>query len=179
MAITGALYASKPGSVVTAPVTAVDTLDTDLMDMGYIGDKGIVEHYEDGTTEVKAWQGGAVVRSVISDSKATFSFTMIENKREVVEAYHKGSVMVTDGATGSKIDVRSPTADPRTWVFDVIDGTKHFRIFIESGEITKRDDVTYATSDAIAYPVEVTAYPVDGVVCTKYSDSIAWLPAAP
>jgi hypothetical protein len=176
IAITGAVYASGAGTVVTPPTTAVSVLDTDLIDLGYIGEDGIVEHYEEDTTEIKAWQGGAIVRTVISSSKATFAFTMIENKEATVELYHKGSTMATDGGTGFKINVMTPNADIRAFNFDIIDGTEHLRIFIATGEVTERGDITYANEEAIAYPVVVTAYPNSGVVCTKFSDIAAWGP---
>lgn len=175
VAVTGAVYATGPGATVAAaPTTAVTVLDVALKDLGYIGEKGVVEHYEEGTTEIKAWQGGAVVRSMISDSKATFSFVMIENKKEAVELYHKGSTIVADGGTGKKINVMTPNADPRQFCLDVIDGTEHMRIWIESGEVTKREDIAYVGTDAIAYGVEITAYPIAGVVCTKFTDSTSW-----
>jgi hypothetical protein len=176
VAVTGAVYASGAGTTVTAPTTATSTLDTDLIDLGYIGEDGVVEHYEEDTTEIKAWQGGAIVRTMISSSKATFAFTMIENKEATVELYHKGSIMATDGGTGFKIDVKTPNADPRVFVIDVLDGTEHIRIYIPLGEVTERGDITYANEEAIAYPVVVTAYPNNGVVCTKFSDIAAWGP---
>lgn len=174
VAITGAVYASTSGSTITPPTTASSTLDTDLKDLGFIGESGITEHYEEDTTEIKAWQGGAVVRSMISSSACTFQFTMIENKGSVVELYHKGSVIESDGSTGFKIDVLSPQADRRAFVFDVVDGSDLVRIFVADGEVTERGDIVYVTDDVIAYPVTVTAYPNDDVVCTKFTNKAAW-----
>jgi hypothetical protein len=177
VALTGAVYASAAGATVTPPTTAVSSLDTDLVDMGYISDDGVEEAYSEDTTDIKAWQGGAVVRKVISSSEATFKFTMIENKREAVELFHKGSSVVSDGSSGWKLDVLTPTADHRVFVLDVIDGDVHERIYIADGEVTERGSVTYKSDTAIGYEVTITAYPNNGVVCTKFSDSAAWATA--
>lgn len=177
VAVTGAVYVSGAGTTVTAPTTAASTLDTDLIDVGYISEDGIVEHYEEDTTEIKAWQGGAIVRTMISSSKATFAFTMIEMKEVTLELYHKGSVIASDGGSGFKIIVMTPNADRRVFVFDIVDGTEHIRIYIPDGEVTERGDITYASEDAIAFPVTITAYPNSGVVCIKFSDIANWGPA--
>lgn len=176
VAITGAVYASEAGDTITAPTTASSVLDTDFNDLGYIGEDGITEHYEEDVSEVKAWQGGAVVRQMISSSAATFAFTMIENKREVVELYHKGSLVESDGSTGWKINVLTPEADRRKFVLDVVDGDDLLRIYIADGEVTQRGDITYVSDEAIGYPVTITAYPNSGVVCTKFSDKASWDP---
>ena len=176
VALTGAVYATEPGDTVTAPTTAVIALDTDFEDLGYVSEDGVTEQYEEDTTEIRAWQGGAVVRQMISSSAARFSFTMIENKQATVELYHKGSTMESDGATGFKIDVMAPTGERRSFVIDVIDGTDHLRIYIADGEVTERGEIVYSSSTAIGYPVTITAYPNDGVVCTKFSDKTAWGP---
>lgn len=177
VAVTGACYASAAGDTPDAPTTATDILDVLFADLGYISDDGVTESYNDDTTEIKAWQGGTIVRTIISGSKATIKFKMIENKREVVELYHKGSVVVSDGATGWKMDVMVPSPDRRAFVIDVIDGDDHERIYIADGEVSNRSDITYKSDEAIGYEVEITMYPNNGVVCTKFSDKASWATA--
>lgn len=177
VAITGAAYAAAAGATVTAPTTASSVLDTDLKDLGYLSEDGIEEQYSEDTTEIQAWQGGAVVRKVISSSEASFHFTMIENKREVVELFHKGSVMDDDGSTGWKIDVLTPNGERRAFVFDVVDGADIIRIYVPNGEVTERGSISYVGTDAIGYEVTVTAYPTNGVVCTKFSNKASWATA--
>ena len=177
VAVTGAIYASASGDSPDAPTTATSVLDVLFADLGYVSDDGITESYNDDTTEIKAWQGGTVVRTIISGSKATIKFMMIENKREVVELYHKGSVVVSDGDTGWKIDVMVPTPDRRSFVLDIIDGDDHERIYIGDGEVSSRSDITYKSDTQIGYEVEITMYPNNGVVCTKFSDKASWAAA--
>lgn len=177
VAITGAVYAAASGATPSAPTTATASLDVLFADLGYVSDDGVTEAYSDDTTEIKAWQGGTIVRTVISGSKATIKFMMIENKRETVELFHKGSVVVSDGSTGWKMDVVTPTADRRPFVVDVIDGADHLRIYIADGEVSDRSDVVYKSDEEIGYEVEITMYPVNGVVCTKFTDKASWATA--
>lgn len=72
------------------------------------------------------------------------------------------------------IDVLAPTADPRAFVLDVIDGTKHIRIYVPNGEVSERGDIVYANGEPIGYDVTITCYPVNGVVLTKFSDDANW-----
>lgn len=178
VAVTGAVYGTANGDAPTPPTTAISTLDVLFADLGYISDNGITEAYNDTTTEIKAWQGGTIVRTVISASKATIKFMMIENKREAAELFHKGSVVVSDGSTGYRMDVMVPSPDRRKFVLDIIDGNDHLRIYIADGEVSNRSDITYKSDTQIGYEVEITMYPVAGVVCTKFSDKASWAPAA-
>lgn len=177
VAVTGAVYGSGAGTTPAAPTTSVSVLDMLFADLGYISSDGIVEGYADTTTEIKAWQGGTVVRTIISGSTATLKFAMIESKREVMELFHKGSVMVSDGDVGFKIDIMMPTPDARSFVVDVIDGNDHERIYVANGEVSARADVTYKSDQEKKYEVTITMYPVNGVVCTKFSDKASWAPA--
>jgi hypothetical protein len=173
---TGAAYVAPLATA--APTTAVVALNAAFVDLGYLSDDGVTETYDDSTDEITAWQGGVVVRRVISSSSATLQFTMIESKVDTLELFHKGSTMETDGATGFKMDVLAPTADRRSFVLDVLDGTTHIRLYVANGEVTERGEVTYANNgEALSYPVTITCYPVDDVVLTKFSDSAAWDPA--
>lgn len=168
VALTGAVYTAPKGT--TQPGDALDAWPTGWVDLGWISDDGVTESYNDDTTEIKAWQGGTTVRRVISASEATLKFVCIETKPDVLELFHKGSVV-----TGGGIDVYAPTADERAFGLDVIDGDTHLRLIIARGEVTERADVVYKSDQAVGYEMTVTAYPDDnGLVMTKFSDDLAW-----
>lgn len=173
VAVTGAVYTGAPGT--TLPTTATMALDSAFKDVGYISEDGVTETPEVDTQEIKAWQGGVVVRRVVSSSEYQYKFTMIETKKTSLELYHKGSTVVTDGATGWKLDVKGAAVDRRRFVIDVLDGADVIRIVIPDGEVTDRGEVTYVNEEEIGYEVTITAYPdSNGVVATKYSNSAAW-----
>lgn len=171
VAITGAIYVGPTGS--TAPTDATSVVDSAFTDLGYVSEDGVTESHPDDVQEITAWQNGAVVRRVISKSDTTFQFTLIETKKGSLELYYKGSQVEVDGG-GYKMDVVAPQADPRAFVIDVIDGTKHERIYIANGEINERGDRNRNNSEASGYQVTLTAYPVNDVVMTIFSDDINW-----
>jgi hypothetical protein len=175
VAVTGAVYAG-PTSV-TAPTSAISSVPAEYNDLGYISEDGVTEAYDEDVQDIQAWQGGAIVRTLISSSKATLAFTMIETKASTLELYHKGST-VEQIADGYKIDVVTPGVVRKSYLLDVLDGSKHIRMYVRDGEVTERGEVTYVNDETISYPVTVTCYPVDvsgkSVVLTKYSDDINW-----
>lgn len=53
VAVTGVVSVGPTTS--DAPTSSASVLDTDLDDLGYIGESGITEHRERTTKDVKAW----------------------------------------------------------------------------------------------------------------------------
>ncbi|MFI6496912.1 hypothetical protein [Nonomuraea typhae] len=176
VAVTGAVYAGPTSS--TAPTSATSSVAATFNDMGYVSEDGVTEAYDEDVQDIQAWQGGAIVRTLISSSKATLQFTMIETKASVLELYHKGSTVETIGANSYKIDVETPDVDRKSFILDVLDGAKHIRLYVRDGEVTERGEITYVNDDTISYNVTVTCYPVSvggkNVVLTKFSDDINW-----
>lgn len=173
--ITGEAYVADSGATVTAPTSSVSTLDTDLVGLGYISEDGVEESYDDTIEDIVAWQNATVVRSTTTSSKATLKFTLIETKGQVLETYHKGSTVAVVSAGQWKIDVKAGQTDRRVWVLDVLDGSKHLRIYVADGEVTEREPITYANGEPIGYGITLTCYPdSNNVVLTKFSDDTNW-----
>lgn len=171
VAVTGAVYAGPTSA--TAPTTAVSVIPATYNDLGYLNEDGVTETYDEDVQDIQAWQGGAIVRTLISSSKASLSFTMIESKASTLELYHKGSTMEAISG-GYKIDVKLPNALRKKFILDVLDGSTHLRIYVPDGEVNERGEITYINDETIAYNVTITCYPVAGVVLTKFSDDAYW-----
>ena len=171
VAVTGAVYAGPTSS--TAPTSAVSTVPAGYNDLGYISEDGVTEAYDEDVQDIQAWQGGAIVRTLISSSKASLSFTMIESKASTLELYHKGSTMEAVSG-GYKIDVKLPNVVRKKFILDVLDGSTHLRIYVPDGEVTERGEITYVNDETISYNVTITCYPVNDVVLTKFSDDAYW-----
>lgn len=177
VAVTGAVYVAPTGT--TLPTTAAASLDGEFVDLGYVSEDGVTEAYEDESTDIKAWQGGATVRTVITGSTATLAFTMVETKADVLELFHKNSSVVSDGSTGYKMNVVQPTVDKRVFVLDVVDGTEEVRIVVPSGEVTERGEIVYKNDEPVGYQVTITCYPTTqgadaNTVLVKLSGDAAW-----
>ena len=154
------------------PAPVLDVLaQRGFVGLGYVSEDGVTESYDDTIEDIIAWQNATVVRSTTTESKATLQMTLIETKGEVLELFHKGSAVEVVSAGQWKIDVLAPSPDPRAFVLDVIDGSKHLRIYVANGEVTERGEIVYANGEAVGYDITITCYPdSDSVVLTKFSD---------
>jgi hypothetical protein len=158
-----------------APTTSVSALNAAFIGGGYVSEDGITESYDDTIEDIIAWQNATIVRAVTTASKATLAMTLIESKGEVAKLFHKGSTIAVVSAGQWKMDVVAPTADPKSFVFDIIDGVKHLRIYVATGEVTERGEIVYANGEPIGYPVTITCYPSStNVILTKYVDDTNW-----
>lgn len=154
VAVTGTV--SYAPVATAAPTDAVAALDAAFRDVGYISDDGVSEAIDKSTNNIVAWQGSAVVRTVVTESSIAVTFTMIETNANSVELFYADAVDATDGSV--EIDP-SQTGGRRRLVLDYVDGTKFARLFLPQGEVTSVGEVTYASGEAVGYQVTVTGYP--------------------
>lgn len=172
--ITGEAYVGP--TTTTGPTTSVSSLDAGFIGLGYIDKDGVEENYDDSTEQIVAWQGAVVVRTVHTSSVATLKFTMIETKGKTLELYHKGSSVAVVSAGQWKMLVKGAASDPRSFVLDVLDGSKHIRLYVANGEVTEREPIKYANDGTpIAYGVTITCYAdSSGTLLVKFSDDANW-----
>lgn len=171
--ITGMLYKAPLGTV--APTDSTSALDPDFVGLGYVSEDGVTENWDDSVDNIVAWQNATTVRSSTTESTGTIACMLIQTRGSVLEAYYRGSV-VTEPTPGEfQLDVKPIVADPSAWVLDVVDGTKHIRIYLGNAEITERGEIPYANGEAIGYSITITVYPdSNGNLMQKFSDDIAW-----
>lgn len=173
--ITGQLYKAALGS--PEPTTSTSVLDSAYVGLGYFNDEGTTESWSDSVDNIVAWQGATVVRSSVTESVGTLSFTPIQTNAAVLQAFHRGSTITEPTAGNFRMEVKPIEADPSTWVFDAIDGSKHIRIWVPNASVTERGDVVYANGEPIGYPMTITFYPdANGNLLVKHSDDAAWDP---
>ena len=150
VAVTGAVYVGPTSS--TAPSSSSSTL-TGFNDLGYVSADGITETIDKTTSQIRAWQGGALVREVVSEGTYSVTLTFIETNQEVLELYFGSDI--TDGVLDG-----DPTnsGGRKSFVMDVVDGAIIERTYIPAGEITAVGERTLASGEAIGYNVTITAY---------------------
>jgi hypothetical protein len=153
VAVTGAV-AVGPTST-TAPLDATTAL-TGTKDLGYVDEAGVTETRERSTTKLKAWQNADTVREVVTDASITYKFKLVQTNADTVGLYYGTTVDATDGSVVIK---PAATGGRQAFVIDVVDGTDYIRAWIPEGELTAVGDQTYASGEAIAYDVTITAYP--------------------
>jgi hypothetical protein len=171
--ITGQLYKSPLGTA--RPANSTAALASDYVGLGYVSDDGVTENWDDSVDNIVAWQNATVVRAARTESSASLACTLIQSRGSVLEAFHIGSEVGEPTSGNFQIDVLPAQADPSTWLLDVVDGTKHLRIYVGNGEITERGEIMYANGEPIGYPITITCYPdTSGLLMVKMSNDIAW-----
>lgn len=175
--ITGELYKAPLGTA--APTDSTGALNAAFVGLGYVSEDGVTENWDDSVDNIVAWQNATTVRAAVTESTATLACMLIQTNADVLEAFHRGSTVTEPSPGDYQIDVKPIEANPSAWVFDVIDGTIHQRIYIGNGEITERGEVMYANGEPIGFPITITCYPdTNGNLMQKFSDDLAWAPAS-
>lgn len=150
VAITGAVMVGETSA--TAPTT-VDGATTGFVDVGLIGEEGVVEAHDEAVDSLRAWQNGQVVRTVKTDGSVTFAFTMLETSEATVELAY--GTTVTSGAY--IIDLER-TRDRKSFLITTVDDEELEKVYIADGEIIELGDVVRVNNEIKAYPVTVQAY---------------------
>jgi hypothetical protein len=145
----------------TAAPTGMATPSTPYVDLGAMSTDGLTETLSQSRTEFKRWGSIAVFKTVITDQKHVFKVKFLESKPAVLGLFYRTATPTPD-ATTHIITVTDDTTgklDPRTFVFDVLDGTNHARFYCPNAEVTNTDAPVYKTDGLVEYGVEITAYP--------------------
>jgi len=170
VAVTGKV--SVAPTATAAPTTSSSTLNVAFVELGYVGDGGVTEIRERSTTDVKAWQNNDVVRTIVTDGKMTYKFTLLETSKPVLEAFY-GATTTGGTVTDGRLDViATATGGRKSFVIDVTDLTELHRIYLASAEITEVGDVVYSGTEPIGREVTVTSYPVGGFSAQIWSTAL-------
>jgi hypothetical protein len=168
--VTGSVWVGPTSA--TAPTSATSSL-TGFTELGYVSPDGLEEARDRSTNQIRAWQNGDLIREVVTESTATFSFMLMETTKAVIELFYGATA--TGSGVSTKLDVNpSSTGGTKSFVFNVVDGTSVIRTYVASGEILSVEPVTAANGDVLGYGVTVTAYPnSSGVAFSKFSSDFA------
>lgn len=143
----------------TAAPTAVDSaLNVAFKDLGYVSEDGVTESNTTSTEKVRAWQGNAVVRTLITEGETTYSFTLIQTNAQTLSEYYGLETADIDTDEGSFVTSATVNRPRRAYVIDVIDGDELIRKFIPDGQVTEVGDQVFQNGAPIGYEVTVTAY---------------------
>lgn len=157
VAVTGEVYYGITST--TKPTDATTSLNSGFTDnmLGYLSEDGIAQTVGNSVEKIKAWQNGATVRTVQTESEVTYQFTAIELNPNTLEAFF-GNYTAVDATSGS-VDINGDQLPHKSWVLDVVDGDARVRVVIPDGQITERGDVPMGGTAPISLPMTITAYP--------------------
>ncbi len=164
----GAIHWAPLGS--TLPTSAVASLDTAFVELGYVSEDGLTNNNSPESDTVKAW-GGDTVLNLQTDRPDTFALTLLESLNTDVLKIIYGSSNVTVDGNGN-ITVKA-TADEMTsgaWVFDMIlKGGRAKRIVVPNGTISELGEIVYKDDEAVGYNITITDVPdTNGVYHYEY-----------
>lgn len=156
--VTGGIYRAPLGTAL--PTDATTALASAYVSLGYIATDGVTHSFEVDSGEYRAW-GGDLVMAFLNSKTHRFAFGMIEVLNPEVHKTIHGDSNVTGtltGTAGIKITADGKDMTEYVYVIELMlrDGALS-RIVIPDGKITELGDVVYQDSDAINFPVTVTA----------------------
>lgn len=167
--ISGAVFSAPLGT--TAPTDATTPLGSAFECLGHVSEDGLSNTNEMDVSEIKAW-GGMIVYRSLNSLTDNFGLKLIESENvEVLKrVYGEDNVSVDAETDDITISIKADDPEERVWVFEIaLRGGKKKRIVIPDGAITAREEITYNDSDAIAYGITVSAYPnSDGETHKEY-----------
>ena len=155
--ISGAVYVAPKGTADPAGTTVAD--NEAFTCLGYVSEDGLENSNEMDVSEIKAWGGAIVYRSLTSLSDV-FKLTLIESENvDVLKTVYGDSNVTSEGST-TTIEIKADDPQEKMWVFELaLRGGKKKQIVIPDGAVTTREAITYNDSDPIGYGIEVSAYP--------------------
>lgn len=155
VAVTGAWYVRQAATLLTELPTGVDSaLTADYTNCGYLSEDGTTRATDRSTEDKRAWQGKALLRTLVTEAGLTYKFTLVETTRTTIELA-TGAVIGDDGT----YDVDpAATSGIRTFVFDLFDSEKITRRVIPRGEVVEVGETTFSGSELTAYEVTIKVY---------------------
>lgn len=156
--VSGAVFVAPLGT--TLPTDATTALGGSYTCLGYVSDAGLENNNEMDVSEIKAW-GGAIVYRSLTGLNDNFALALIESENIDVlkNVYGDGNVTV-DGSGNATVNIITEDPQEKVWVFELsLRGGRAKRIVIPDGAVTARETITYNDSDAIQYGITVSAYP--------------------
>ena len=152
--ITGSVHVGATST--TAPTSSTSVL-TEFTELGYISTEGVSFTTDKSTSDIRAFQNGDLVRSVITEGTVTYSFMLLETTQAAIELYF-GSAMV-DGKISHN---PTNTGGKQSFVIDVVDGAKGIRHYVPTGEVLSVEAQTISNGEALGFGVTITAYATAG-----------------
>ena len=169
----GAVSVAAKGTT-ALPVDPAADLDVAFQEVGWLSSDGLTETFDRDSTDLTAWQGGTVVRTIRTKDSRTFKFQAMESNAVVLGLLRPGSTVSTVGDVTTTVVKPFAGQDERVWVFDLVDGDIRTRKVVKKGQVTEVGDITYSYEDATIYEFTVTVYPdSDGVLYREYTNDPA------
>lgn len=168
-------FVGVTGSIFSFPSTATleygvnGELPVNFVEHGYASEDGITVNGSRSTTQIYAWQDATLVRTVTTEASVTYQFTLIQVNAANKELYYGKKANATTGGIHWDPAI---SAEKKSFVIDIIDGSKKVRYYIPSGEVTEIGEQQITSSSLVSYNITITAYKVD--VEGEMANTVIW-----
>lgn len=154
--VKGGYFFSAPlGTAVPTDITSA--LDENYVNLGYVLEDGFVFSEDTDNTEVKDINGDTIAN--LSGSRTeTVQVTLAEVKKDTLSEV-RGHANVKDEKGILTVKHNSEERETRVYVLELIlkDGRRQ-RSVIPAGKVTEIGDVTYHSSDVVAFELTITCF---------------------
>lgn len=139
----------------TLPTTAVASLASAFVDMGYISEDGVTNSNSPEVETIKAW-GGTPVLVVQTSRDDTYQLKFISALNFEVQKMVYGAANVSGSALATGLTIAANAAELENYVY-VIDmiatGNVAHRVVIPAAKPTSIGDITYKDAEVVGYDV--------------------------
>lgn len=163
-------YEGPVGTV--APTDVTTALNAAYKALGLTSEDGFTQSREEDITDHYA-RGGILVRTTRSKHKRTFKVIALEDNPTVFSLVNPGSSQVTASGVTTRI-VKTPSANPRSFVLEETDGAYKRRLHIARGEILEVADIVSDDDSMTMFELTINVYPSStGVLYTEITSDPA------
>ena len=144
------------GPVGTQMPTAMKTFDPAFKHIGWLGEDGFKATPNDSAEDFKGHQGGRVIKTEITESKTSVSFTALETSLQTlgfqfdIKKSQKGSGFTTHTMSSAR------TVKNVALVFYWEAGGHQYQLACPTVQITERSEITIGRKEVTAYAITAT-----------------------
>lgn len=163
----GGIYWAPIGTQL--PSDATTTLAAAFKSLGYISQDGYSNTNSPSSETIREW-GGSVVLTPQTEKTDTFSFTLLQHEDvEVLKVAHGDSNVTGTIASGITVTATDTELEDHIWVIDeILRDNVLSRTVIPCAKVTEIGEIVHNGSNAISYPVTLTAMKTNGFTHKVY-----------
>lgn len=169
----GFLWVAPVGTA--APTTTTTALNAAFIDMGFATEDGVTVTVGKTIVDIRVWQSFYAARKLVTDRNFRVAFALRQWNEVNVPLAFGGTFSGT--TPNYKIEPTAPeVVDTRSFVFEWVDGTKNYRLYIPVGIIAEDVESKIARDDSAQLPLSVDALDPGGGVkpWTMYTNDPAY-----
>jgi hypothetical protein len=166
---TGLMWVADFGA--TAPTDATTAPPAAYRNVGMITDDGLTAKFSETTKKIKAAGSTAIQRVLVTDVEYGFDVAFLEANQYSMAVFNRlaiNAITPTVGTGAFSFTNGTYTRRQYAMIFDMIDGTNHFRAYCPNIEVTDRKDTKFANANEASFGISLTAYTNTSGVATQW-----------